>query len=154
MRYTFVDMTDESALLIAAEAASQQLRAGDNDKADEDKDADATLEQGAMDATTQDPCALDDITIDPDALPDLTRDPDVSELKAGSKDTSTAVEDPDTSTQDPNATLAGKLCLNYTGCFQTERFKRGSARVESPARPIWVVILIMFTVRKVNIWMF
>ena len=104
----FVDTTDESALLVAAEAASQQIRTGDNVKTDEDKDADATLEQVAMDATTQDPCALDDTTIDPDALADLTRDPNISELKAGSKDTGTAVEDPDASTQDPDATLAGK----------------------------------------------
>ena len=116
MKYVFVDLTDESALLIAAEAASQQIHAG-NVRTDEDEDADATLEQVAMDATTQDPCALDDITINPDALAGVTLDPDVSELKAGSKDTSAAVEDPDTSTQDPDqdpdATLAGKsvLCL-------------------------------------------
>ena len=110
MKYVFVDLTDKSALLILAEAASQQIHA-DKVKMDEDKDADATLEQGAMDATTQDPfaldditIALDDITIDPDALADLPHE--VSELKAGSKDTGTAAtQDPD---RDPDATPTGK----------------------------------------------
>ena len=72
-------MTDESALLIAAEAASQQMHVGDAPGGNtgdapggnhQGEDPDATIETGATNAATQERSAMNDTTLDPDATCD------------------------------------------------------------------------------------
>ena len=102
-------MTDESALLIAAEAASQQMHVGDAPGGDDQgEDPDATIEPVATNAATHDPSAMDDTTLDTDRLADVTCDQGAS-VRRVENDT----EDPEATTQDQDSTIVGKwaFCL-------------------------------------------
>ena len=101
-------MTDESALLVAAEAASQQMHVGDAPGGytldtpggnHQGEDPDATIETVATNAATQERSATNDTTLDPD----VTCDQGAS--------VSRAAIDTEATTLDQDSTIVGKLAF-------------------------------------------
>ena len=100
-------MTDESALFIAAEAASQQMHVGDapgsntreTPGGNQVEDPDATIETVAPNAATQERSSMNDTTLDPD----VTCDQGAS--------VSRAAIDTEATTLDQDSTIVGKLAF-------------------------------------------